>query len=113
MEKRISLILAITAVCAQFALGQDEGEQRMRKALVGRQVLVKIDLPAVDTGVNLVLDNTEVSYNAADCNKLVKDYGVAVKKDSQARITGLRISGKGIEIATEGGGFPGRGEGAA
>lgn len=107
MRRTSYLVFAVLAVCATLAFGQDDSEQRMRKALEGRMVLVKMDLPAINTGVDLIVNNTDVSYNTVSCNNLLKEYGVAVKKGSRARITDLRISGKGIEIDLDGGGLPG------
>lgn len=108
MRRSFWLIIAIIAMCSQLGYGQDDGEKRIRKSLVGRLVLVKMDLPAINSGIDLILDNTDVSYNAVGCNKLVKEYGVAVKNGSQARITDVRITNKGIELDLDGGGMPGR-----
>lgn len=107
MRRTFCLIALVLAACAQVAIGQDDSEPRMQKALEGRRVLVKMDLPAIDTGVDLFIDNTEVSYNAASYSQLMKDYGVSVKKGTRSRITGVRITGKGIEIDLDGGGLPG------
>lgn len=96
------------AVCLSSAYAQDDGEQRIRRALEGRQVLLKMDLPAVDAGIPMIFDDTNVSYDEAAYKKLVKEYGVAVPKGSRARITGVRISKQGIEIDLDGGGLPGR-----
>src|SRR5437868_10044834 len=108
MRRIFCMVLVIIAACAQGAFGQDEGEQRIRKALEGRFMLVNMDLPAIDTGVPLILDNLEVSYDAANYKTLVKEYGVAIKKGSRAKITGVRISRRGIEIDLDGGGMAGR-----
>lgn len=97
----------MVVACANFAAAQDDSELRMKKALEGRLVLVKMDLPAIDTGVDLIVDNTDVSYNTVSCNKLLSEYGVAVKKGTRAKITGVEITGKGIVIDLDGGGLPG------
>ena len=47
MRRNIYFIVAVVAVCASHAIGQDDGEQRIRKALEGRQVLVLVG-PAQD-----------------------------------------------------------------
>lgn len=108
MRRIFCLIPIIIAVSVGTAIGQDEGTQRMRKALEGRMMLVKLDLPAVDTGINLFLDNLDVSYDAASCNGLIKEYGVAIKKGTRSKITGVRVSTKGIELDLDGGGMAGR-----
>lgn len=108
MRRSVYLALAIIATCSQASLAQDDGEQRIRKALEGRFVLTKMDLPAIETGVEMIFDDANVSYDDAAYKKLVKQYGVAVKKGSRAKITAVRISAKGIEIDLDGGGSPGR-----
>jgi hypothetical protein len=107
MRNTLCLFVVIIAACAHGLVGQDDGEQRFKKALEGRHVLIKMDLPAIDTGVELFIDNTDVSFNATTYNSLLKEYGVAVKKGGRSRITDVRISGKGIEIDLDGGGLPG------
>lgn len=108
MRRFVPLIVAILAICTQAAFSQDSGDDPIKKALLGRLVLVKMDLPAINSGIDFVMDNTDVSYNTAKCNSLVKEYGVAVKNGTRARITDVRISNRGIELDLDGGGLPGR-----
>ncbi len=107
MRRSFCVIPLIVAACYTVVIGQDDGEQRIRKSLEGRVVLVKMDLPAIDAGVDLILNDTEVSYDAANYDKLVKNYGVSIKKGSRARITSVRVSPRGLEIDLDGGGLPG------
>ncbi len=102
------VVAAMLALGASSVLGQDDGEVRIRKALEGRQILLKMDLPAIDAGIPMIFDDANVSYDEAAYKKLVKEYGVAIPRDSRARITGVRITNKGIEIDLDGGGLPGR-----
>lgn len=106
MRRSFWLLLVIVAAFSPIVRGQDDGEQRIKKALVGRMVLVKMDLPAINSGVDFVLDNTDVSYNATKCNNLLKEYGVAVKNGTRAHITDVRVSNRGIEMDLDGGGLP-------
>lgn len=108
MQKKIYFIVAVIAAAARLSSAQDDGEQRIRKALEGRQVLVHMDLPAVDSGIAMVFDDINVSFDQSNYDRLVKEYGVATRKDSKARITGVRITPRGIEIDLDGGGSPGR-----
>jgi len=107
-RRSLYLIIAIVAAFSANASSQDESEQRLKKALEGRFVLVKMDLPAIETGVEMLFDNVDVSFDKARYNKLVKEYGVSLKKDHRARITGVRVGPRGIEIDLDGGGSPGR-----
>ncbi|MFT3743232.1 MAG: hypothetical protein QM785_02955 [Pyrinomonadaceae bacterium] len=106
MRRSFWLLLAVVAAFSPVVRGQDDGEQKIKKALIGRAVLVKMDLPAINSGIDFVLDNTDVSYNAAKCSNLLKEYGIALKNGSQARITDVRISNRGIEMDLDGGGLP-------
>lgn len=108
MRRSFLWVIVILSTFASAAIAQDDGEERIKKALVGRVVLVKMDLPAINSGLDFVLDNTEVSYNSAKCNSLLKEYGVAVKNGAHARITGVKISNRGIELDLDGGGLPTR-----
>jgi len=108
MRKSHIFALAIIGACAAGVFGQDEAEQRIRKALEGREVLVKLDMPAISTGVEMIFNDADVSFDANNHNRLVKEYGVSIKKGSRSRITGVRVSGRGIEIDLDGGGSPGR-----
>ncbi|MEQ1645164.1 MAG: hypothetical protein ABL959_17070 [Pyrinomonadaceae bacterium] len=104
-------LVSFTAILAAFTVtvqAQDDSELRIKKALEGRHVLVKMDMPAVENGVEMLFDEAEVSFDQAGYNKLVKQYGVSLKKGHRARITDVRISNKGIEIDLDGGGSPGR-----
>jgi hypothetical protein len=89
-------------------MAQDEGEKLIRKALEGRQILVKMDLPAVETGIPMVFDDTNITFDEANYKKLLKEYGVGTAKGTRARITAVRVSNRGIEIDLDGGGSPQR-----
>jgi len=107
-RKTFYFMIVVLAVCARGAVGQDDGEMRIRRALEGRQVMAKMDLPAIDVGIPMIFDDTKVSFDETGYNKLVKEYGAAVKKGNKARITGVRLSNRGIEIDLDGGGSPGK-----
>jgi hypothetical protein len=107
-KKNLYISAALIALTTMCAAAQDDGEKRIRQALEGRQVLLKMDMPAIDSGIAMTFDDTKITYDESNHNKLCKEYGVAVKKGSKARITGVRLSSKGIEIDLDGGGSPGR-----
>lgn len=108
MRRSLYVIAAAIAALSTNASAQDDTEQRIRKALEGRPVLVKMDMPAIETGVEMVFNDAEVSFDQASYNKQIKEFGVSLKKGHRARITGVRISARGIEIDLDGGGSPGR-----
>lgn len=106
MRTKLFLIALVVALSASLTIAQDNGEDVIKKALEGRQVLMKIDLPAVSTGIPMTFDDTNVSFDEASYKKLMKDYGVGIAKDSRARITSARVTPRGIEIDLNGGGMP-------
>lgn len=108
MQKSLYLVVAVIMACSYGAAGQDDSEKRIKKALEGRMMLVKMDLPAIETGIEMVFDDANVSFDEANYKKLVREYGIALEKGTRARVTGVRISRRGIEIDLDGGGSPGR-----
>jgi len=100
--------LVVVVVCASFTVGQENGEQLIKKALEGRQVLMKMDLPAVDSGLTFTFDDANVSYDDGAYKTLLKDYGTALGNGTRARITAVHVTRKGIEIDLNGGGSPSR-----
>lgn len=108
MRRILFLVCAMAATFAQTAVSQDDGELRIRKALEGRLALVKMDMPAIDAGVYMFFDDANISFDQNRYNKLVKEFGISVKKGTRAMITAVRVSSKGIEIDLDGGGSPDR-----
>ncbi len=108
MRTNAILTAFAVALCASCAMAQDDGEQLIRRSLEGRQVVVKMDLPAVDSGLTFTLDDTNVSLDEPTYKGLLHDYGTAIRKDSRSRITGVRVTKRGIEIDLDGGGSPAR-----
>ncbi len=99
------------AAFSQLGFGQaapETPEDRIKRSLEGRQMLVKMDMPASDIGVNVFVDNSEVTLDADNYKKLVKDSGVSIRQGSRPRITGVKFAGGGIELELDGGGSPGR-----
>lgn len=108
MRKNSYLIAVAMVLCVSSVIAQDEGEKLIKKALEGRQVLVKMDLPAVETGIPMVFDDTNITFDEANYKRLLKEYGVGTAKGMRARITGVRVTKQGIEIDLDGGGSPQR-----
>ncbi len=108
MRTKSYLVAVLVALCVSTVVAQDEGEKLIRKALEGRQILVKMDMPAVETGIPMVFDDTNITFDEANYKKLLKEYGVGTPKGTKARITGVRVSSRGIELDLDGGGSPQR-----
>ncbi len=104
------LIAVLTmAACSQFAIGQEATpEDRIKRSLEGRQMLIKMDMPAADVGLDIFVDNTAVSVDQEKYKRLIRENGVALKEGSRPRITAVRFAGGGIELDLDGGGSPSR-----
>jgi hypothetical protein len=103
------LIFAVMAVMfVSTVFGQDEAELRIKRILEGRQMIAKMDLPAVSTGIPMIFDDTKVSFDESNYKHLINEYGVAIAKGTRARITGVRFSKQGFELDLDGGGSPSR-----
>ncbi len=103
----LSAVLAVVAL-SSFAYGQETPEDRIKRSLEGRQMLVKMDMPAADVGIDIFVDNTDVSIDQDKYKKLIRESGVAIKEGSRPRITAVRFAGGGIELELDGGGSPSR-----
>jgi hypothetical protein len=108
MLKDLFLTAVALALCSTFVAAQDNGEQMIKKALLDREVMLKMDLPAVNTGITMTFDDANVSFDQGSYEKLLKEYGSALSKNTKARITDVRVSAHGIEIDLNGGGLPQR-----
>ncbi|CAN5163063.1 hypothetical protein BH20ACI2_BH20ACI2_11760 [soil metagenome] len=108
IPKTFQIAILTVAACSQFAYSQETPEDRIKRSLEGRQMLVKMDMPAADVGIDIFVDNTDVSIDQDKYKKLMRDNGVAIKQGSRPRITAVRFAGGGIELDLDGGGSPGR-----
>ncbi len=106
MSRIFFLFAIVMMVFTQPAAAQDDAELRIRRALEGRFVNVKMDLPAINSGVYMTFDDTTISFDDARYKSLLKEHGTAIPKGRKSRITGVSISAKGIELDLDGGGAP-------
>jgi hypothetical protein len=103
---RFSMLLAgamvLTAVAARPILAQDEA--RLRKALEGKRITLKMDMPATQDGVD-VYPGTNRAVDYEKVGKRMKKEGVAIKDGESARITKVKVKEEHIEIQLNGGGY--------
>ena len=74
------------------------------KVLEGKTVVVKIDMPATQAGIDVYADARR-SINFDEYSRRVKDTGVAVKAGDSVMITKVRVKDKLIEFQLGGGGY--------
>jgi hypothetical protein len=74
------------------------------QSLVGKEVVVKIDMPGSQQGVDLRF-NKDDPMNWKEYSNRLKSNGVAIRKGDTARVTGVIVKNDRIEFQLDGGGF--------
>jgi hypothetical protein len=109
---RVALFLAgamvLGTVAARPLQGQDES--RLRKALEGKRITLKMDMPATSEGVDVYPGSGRpVDYDKV--GKRMKKEGVAIRDGEAARITRVKVKDNLIEVQLNGGGYGTFGDG--
>jgi hypothetical protein len=100
--------LVVTVIAARPIHAQDEAH--LRKALEGKRVTVKMDMPATQEGVD-VFPGSSRPVNYDDVGKRMKKEGVAIKDGEAVRITKVKVKNDHVEIQLNGGGYGTFGDG--
>jgi hypothetical protein len=95
--------IALLAV-ATPAQGQSEGH--LRNYFEGRSVVILLDMPADEDGINVRVDSGR-SIDRRDVSKNLDRYGAALRTGDPAQITLVKVKGKHIEFQLDGGGWQG------
>jgi hypothetical protein len=107
---RFSVFLAAAMVLATTLPLHAQDEARLRKALEGKRITLKMDMPATSEGVDVFPGSGRpVDYDKV--GKRMKKQGVAIKDGEAARITKVKVKGDLIEIQLNGGGYGTFGDG--
>jgi len=94
----VSLILfSAVSVSAQ-------SEDALRQYFEGREVYLKIDMPATKDGVN-IYTNKEVQFDFGQYSSRLREYGTSIYKGDAIMITKIKIKGNHIEFQLGGGGY--------
>jgi hypothetical protein len=96
----IGAVLALMVV--QVAAGQSEGD--LRRYFEGRTVVVKLDLPGTDDGVDVYPGTSQPIDFPKHAGRL-KKFGTAIRRGDEALITKLRVKKDLIEFQLDGGGY--------
>lgn len=106
MGFRGSLLVA-HVVCGLLAAplwAQDE--DALARALEGKSVVVSVDMPGADDGVDVwPWADSKVDYS--ELGDRTRRFGVAIEKGASAMITKIRVRKKEIEVQLDGGGYSG------
>jgi hypothetical protein len=99
---RLLLPVCLVAVTCGPAFGQSEPE--LRDFFEGKTVLVKLDMPATQEGVDLFPDARR-PIDFAQYSARLKSTGIAIRNGESVLITRIRLKEKLIEFQLAGGGY--------
>jgi hypothetical protein len=100
----VGLALAWCGVLPVFGQTDAASGASLESYFTGKEVLVKIDMPGSQKGVDLKF-NKAVPMDWNDYSSRIKSYGIAIPKGEVARITRLVVKKDTIEFQLNGGGF--------
>lgn len=95
-------VLAIFMVTA-VAVGAQRGEE-LKQYFEGRQVRLKIDMPATKDGVNLYPDRAQ-PLNYTEYGNRIKRKGTSIRVGDSVMVTAIKVTGNHIEFQLAGGGY--------
>jgi len=96
-----TLSLLVTVIAAN---GQSEGN--LREYFEGRRVVVLLDMPADEDGINVQADKGR-SIDRSDVSQNLRRFGISIRQGDLAEITLIKKKGKHIEFQLNGGGWQG------
>jgi hypothetical protein len=100
---RFAFFLAALALVSTPAVGQS-GASAIQSYFTGKQVIVKIDMPGSQKGVDLRF-NKPTPMDWKEYGSRIKQFGVAIHQGDVARVTAVVVKGDVIEFQLDGGGF--------
>jgi hypothetical protein len=100
----IQLATAALALLALAGPARAQSELDLRDAFEGRPVVVKIDLPGSDDGID-VYPQRRPTLDFPEYGKRMKRYGTAVRKGEEILVTTIRVKKNLIEFQLGGGGY--------
>jgi hypothetical protein len=93
----------VLMLCSLPVWGQDDAAS-MESYFMGKEVVVKIDMPGTQKGIDLKYDKP-VAMDWNDYSSRIKASGIAIHKGDSARITKFVVKKDMIEFQLNGGGF--------
>jgi hypothetical protein len=83
---------------------QAQNEAALRRAFEGQSIVVRIDMPATSSGVN-VYPSQDMPIDFPDLAERLKKYGTALRNGDVAMITKIKVKDDLIEFQLGGGGY--------
>jgi hypothetical protein len=97
-----SLVAVVLAAAAAPVHAQSEWE--LKQAFEGKFVIVKMDMPATQRGVDLYPDR-QPPVDFREYSARVREFGVALRPGDRIMVTTVRVKKKNIEFQLGGGGY--------
>jgi hypothetical protein len=102
MKLLLCRALALTWLALPAAAADED--EALRRGLEGRFVVVDVDLPASERGLDLRFDKPE-PFNQSEHVGRLRQYDVAIRRGDEVQVTRVRVKGDHVEFQLEGGGF--------
>lgn len=99
---RLSASLALLSLAASPALAQSEAA--LKDAFMGRQVTLRVDMPASHKGVDLRFDRA-VPFDLKENSDRIREHDAALQQGDVIQVTYIKVKGDLIEFHLGGGGF--------
>lgn len=100
--RRLLIPALALSVSGLWASAQDEA--RLRAALEGKYVSVKVDMPASHKGIDLRFDH-EQPFNVSENASRIREFDVAIREGDRVQVTQVKLKDDMIEFHLAGGGF--------
>jgi len=94
--------LLLGLCCAGVAVAQSESA--LKAFFEGKQVRVKIDMPATSQGIDVTPGNTP-AVDFKDYSRQIKSHGTSIHKGESIMVTLVRVKARNIEFQLGGGGY--------
>jgi hypothetical protein len=99
-----SVLRAVIFFVAVTALVHGQAGSNLINYFSGKEVLVKIDMPGTQKGIDLRFNKPE-PMNWKEYSSRIKEFGTAIRNGDNARVTSMVVKKDMIEFQLDGGGF--------
>jgi sRNA-binding protein len=104
MYLRARLLVSLALILAAGSARAQSGDAAIESYFAGKQVVLKIDMPGSQKGVDLRFDKA-TPMDWKEYSSRVRDFGVSIRKGDTARVTTVVVKKDMIEFQLDGGGF--------
>lgn len=103
-KHQLLTIACVAILSAGPAFAQGPGEAELKDFFEGKSVVVKLDMPATQEGID-VFPDARRAIDFAQYSARLKATGVAIRKGESVLVTKIRVKDKLIEFQLAGGGY--------